>query len=250
MPVQNKKKKSKKKVLIIGARLDGYAGAIWDTLELTGEYEIVGFVDSAPELQKTVIRGVPVVGSTNDLFTLKIKADCAHIAVGDNVARWEIYNVLKKRGLKVVTLIHPTAIVSKQAQIAEGCFVGARAVINHGVAVGPVTIINTGCIVEHNNKLGAAVHLAAGASTSGRVQIDDFAFIGMSVNILPDIHVGSGSLIGPGATVTKNVPAKNSVKGYATKPHSQNIYVDAVRMSKGPLRKFSWRSRPCRSIRF
>ncbi len=219
-------KSDKKTIIIIGARVDGHAGVILDTLESLGEYDLVGFIDNTPDLQGKVLRGVPVIGSTDDLETIEIPADYVHIAVGDNVARGKLFQILKKRSVDVLTVIHPTAVVSRHASVAEGCFVGARAVINNGAVIGAVSIINTGAIIEHDNKIGFAVHMAPGTKTTGRVRIDDYAFVGVGATILPEIHVGSGAMIGAGATVVKDVSSKTTVIGYAAKKHHRNIYAD------------------------
>lgn len=220
------KAKNKKRLIIIGARLDGHAGVILDTIKSLNKYDVVGFIDNTPELQNKKIDGIPVIGSTDNLDLFKIPAQYAHIAIGDNLVRGNLFNALKKKGLCIETIIHPTATISKNTHINEGCFVGARAVINNGVTVGPVTIINTGAIVEHDNKIGFAVHVAPGVKTAGRVVINDFAFIGIGATILPDIHIGQAAMVGAGATVVKNVSSKTTVIGYAAKKHKKNIYVD------------------------
>jgi sugar O-acyltransferase (sialic acid O-acetyltransferase NeuD family) len=224
--LKNKTKNVKKRIVVIGACLRGHAGVILDTLDLINEYKLVGFIDNSPELQNKLISGVPVIGSTDDLDSLEIPAEYAHIAIGENVARGKLFRHLEQRGLNVVTLIHPTATISKRAKIGKGCFIGAGAVVNIGAVIGSASIINTGTIVEHDNKIGYAVHLAPGTKTTGRVQIDDFAFIGVGSTILPDIHIGSGAMVGAGSTVVKDVSPKTTIFGYAARKHYKNIYLD------------------------
>nr|MBP6342795.1 hypothetical protein [Candidatus Omnitrophota bacterium] len=72
----------KKTIIIIGARMDGHAGVVVDTLKEIGGYELVGFLDNTPSLQNKTISGVPVLGSSDELTTMKFPADCAHIAIG------------------------------------------------------------------------------------------------------------------------------------------------------------------------
>ncbi|MFC1595720.1 NeuD/PglB/VioB family sugar acetyltransferase [Candidatus Margulisiibacteriota bacterium] len=214
-------------IVVIGARMDGHAGVILDTCDAENKYKIIGFIDNTPEYQNTKINGIPVIGSTDDLEKLKLPTNNVHIAIGDNVARGKIFNRLKNIGLNVVSLIHPTATVSQKASIGEGCFIGPKAVINNGVEIKAATIINTGTIVEHDNKIGFAVHLAPGTKTTGRVHIDDFSFVGVGSTILPDIMIGAHTMIGAGSTVVKDVPPGTTVIGYAAKKHKKNIYVDA-----------------------
>lgn len=219
-------KNRKKTLVLIGARLDGHAGVVLDTLKEIGQYELVGFIDNTPALQKTKINGVPVIGSSDDLETMKIPADCVHISIGDNVARGNIFRILQKRGIEVVTLIHPTAIVSSGAIIKQGCYIGPQAIINTGTVIEDAALINSGSIIEHDDRIGFAAHMAPGTKTAGRVHVGDFAFVGVGATILPDIRIGSGAMIGAGATVVKDVPDRTTVVGYAAKKHRKNIYRD------------------------
>lgn len=216
--------KGREKILIVGARIDGQAGVVINALEALGDFEIVGFVDNTPQLQNTKVAGIPVIGSSNDLDILELPTKNFHVAIGDNVARYELYRKLKYRGCNAVSIIHPGAIVSRNVQIGEGSFIGPSAVINNGVHCGAVSIINSGAIVEHDSILGNSVHIAPGTRTGGRVKIGDYSFVGIGSIILPDITIGSAAMIGAGSTITKDVQSKTTMIGYAAKPHKKNIY--------------------------
>lgn len=219
---------AKRKIVIIGARLDGHAGVLLDVITEIGTYDIVGFLDSTPDLQGKRVAGIPVFGSTNDLETIAIPADCVHVAIGDNVARGNIFNMLSKRGIAIETIIHPAAHVSSKAHVGSGSFVGAGAIINNGARIGNASIINTGAVVEHDNVIGFAVHMAPGTTTAGRVSIGDYVFVGAGATVLPDIHIGSGALIGAGSTVVHDVSNKETVVGYAARRHVKNIYLETL----------------------
>ena len=51
--------------------------------------------------------------------------------------------------------IHPSAIISKDAQIAEGVAIGAYTVIEEGVIIGKDTIIYGHCYIGHHVKVGS-----------------------------------------------------------------------------------------------
>ncbi len=219
-------KKDKKQIIIVGARMDGHAGVVLDLMMEIGGYDVIGFVDNTLSLQNTNVNGIPVLGSTDNLDTLDFDTEDFHIAIGDNVVRHNLYKILKLRNLNVMTLIHPSATVSRYAEIGEGCFIGPHAVVNNGVSIGCVSIINTGTIVEHNSRIGNAVHVAPGVHTAGKVRIDDYSFVGLGSTVLPDIHIGNGVMVGAGTTITKNVPANTTMIGYAARKHTKNVYVD------------------------
>lgn len=217
--------KQKKEVIIIGARMDGHAGVIVNTIKTLDKYKLIGFFDNTPELQGTHVFGLPVIGSSDDLRKHDFAGKCVHIAIGDNVARSNLFKSLKKANIEVVTIIHPTAMISSDVTIEEGCFIAPGVIINNGSTISSVCIINSGAIIEHDNKIGHAVHVAPGATTAGRVIINDYAFIGVGSTILPDIEIGKGALVGAGSTVVRNVAPQITVMGYAAQKRKKNIYV-------------------------
>lgn len=221
-----KNEKIRERLIIIGARIQGHAGVVLDVLKEFAGYEVAGFLDNAPELQGKCIDGIPVLGRSDDIEEYKDKADCVHVAIGDNVARGKIYQNVKSLGMNVATLIHPSAVVSTRAVIGEGSFIGARAIVGNGTTLGEATIINAGAIVGHDNTIGFAAQLDSGAKTAGRVEMGEYTFVGIGATILPDIKIGSAAMIGAGATVVKDVSDRTTVVGYAAKKHGKNIYKD------------------------
>ena len=52
-----------------------------------------------------------------------------------------------------------------------------------------------------------------GCYLAGRVKIGNFTSVGATATTLPDVRVGSNSIVGAGAVVTKNVPNNTVVVG-------------------------------------
>lgn len=215
-----------KKVILIGARLDGHAGVVLDLLISKGEYKIIGFLDNTPELKNTKISGIPVLGSSSEVKNFISKTDLFHISLGNNYAREKIANDIINNNGSLLTLIHNTAIISKNVNIGDGSFIGPGTIINYGSSIGICSIINSGAIIEHDNVINDFVHIAPGVVTGGRVSIENKSFIGLGSSIIPDIRIGKNVLVGAGSTVVKDVEDKNSVLGYAAKPYykNKNIY--------------------------
>lgn len=212
---------------LIGARKDGQAGVVLDVLSYFENIEVVAFFDNTPELKDTFIDGVRVFGCITDMsHEILSNIDMFHICVGDNKARLELYRNLKTKGLKFLTLLHPTAVVSRTAKIGEGCFIGAQVVIQNNVTISNVTIINTSAVIEHDNVIGESVHVAPSASTAGRVTIGNMSFIGLGAVVIPDVVIGELSFISAGSVVAKNVSDKTKMIGYIAKAHTKNIYLD------------------------
>lgn len=235
---------SKRKIVLLGARIDGQAGVVLDCIDVIGGYEVVAFLDYTPSLRGAKLRGIPVVGTPDEINSLRGSIDAAHISIGDNFARYSYYCQIKQIGIPVDSVIHPSAVVSKNAYVGEGAFIGPNSIINTGAKLGSVCIVNSGAIIEHDNVLGNAVHFSVGCRSTGRVQVDDFAFIGAGATLLPDILIGMYSMIGAGATVVRNVSERSTLIGYAAQKHKKNIYQDAVAdvdaLNSVDLAKLNW----------
>ena len=216
----------KQQIIIIGAQLNGFAGEILEVVNETDRYEVIGFLDNAPELQHRKLEGIPVLGPVEGCASLALPTDLFHIAIGDNVSRGRIYNQLTALGKRPVTIIHPKAVVSRHATIGQGSYVGPAAVINRAVTIGPATVVAAGSVIHQMARIGFAVSIGSGVNIAGGVAIDDFSFVGMGSCVLPDLRIGSGVLIGAATTISRNVPAGTTMMDYATKEYPKNIYRD------------------------
>jgi acetyltransferase-like isoleucine patch superfamily enzyme len=100
-------------------------------------------------------------------------------------------------------------------QIGERTFISFGAWID--VARGVVRIgngceITKGCKILSHSAVEHALHPGV-ASQGGCTVIEDSVFIGMNAIILSNVKVGSNSIVGAGAVVTKNVPPYSVVAG-------------------------------------
>ena len=66
-------------------------------------------------------------------------------------------------GYDVPALIHPSAIVSPNATVGQGCFVLQRAVVNRDTIMEHAVLINSGAVVDHDSHLGSGVHIGLGS---------------------------------------------------------------------------------------
>lgn len=120
--------------------------------------------------------------------------------------RCDISEMLLDHGLYPVQAIHPAAYIAKTSSISEGCQVLAGATIGAKAEIGKYSILNTGCVVDHECQIGCGVHVGPGATLAGLVKVGDYSFVGAGATILPRINIGKNSLIGAGSVVTKDVP--------------------------------------------
>ena len=135
----------------------------------------------------------------------KYKGADFFVAVGTNHLRKEyIGNVLKNQ-LNLVTLIHPSAVISPNAKISPGTVVMAGAVVSSLTTIGMGCILNTSSTVDHDNVIGSYVHISPGCNTAGGVVIDELTWMGINSTVINRVHIASEIVVGAGSTVINDL---------------------------------------------
>lgn len=122
-------------IVIIG--VDGYGRLAKEIAELNG-YMLANFLDDNSPL---------AVGKIDEIEEIEDRYDGAIMAIGNPLIKEKIFRRLKKP----VSVIHPTAVVSKTAQIDAGCVTEANAVIDSEVVVKVGSFFCAGAVVNHNS---------------------------------------------------------------------------------------------------
>lgn len=221
---------ARENIIIIGANVHGLAAEILDTILSQDRYEVVAFYDRDTKLHGSEIRGIPIVGSPDQLLNGEKKFNGAlmHIAIGDNISRKEMYRKINECGIRFVSIVHPSAKIHSQSEIEEGCYIGPNAVVGNGVRIGSATILESGAIIQAESRVDSSSYISAGVTVGNKVTIGSTTFIGLGSTILPDIRIGSGVMIDAGSTVVQNVPSGRTMKAYSLKAYPKDIYQDTV----------------------
>ena len=201
------------RVLIVGAGGHGHvvADALICSRREGSDLEAVGFVDDDPSLEGATIMGLPVLGSTARLG--RVDHDAVFVAIGDNVSRAQLFGRLVAAGERVVTIVHPRAVVAATARVGSGVLVCAGAVVNAAAVLGDNAIVNTGATVDHHCILGAHSHIAPGAHLGGGVEVGEGSLLGIASAVVPGRRVGRWCVVGAGAVVTRDLPDRVTAVG-------------------------------------
>lgn len=127
------------------------------------------------------------------------------LAIGSNHIRAKIFEKVENSGFEVVTLIHPSSVVSLSASIGKGTVIMPNVVVNANAIVGKGTILNTSCIVEHECIIDDFVHISPNVAIAGNVRVGKLTHIGIGSNVIQGIIIGNNAIIGAGSTVVKNI---------------------------------------------
>lgn len=198
------------KLIIIGA--SGQGKVIADIAELNGYCDIF-FFDDNPQVK--FCGKYEVIGCCGDAS--KYKDADFFVAIGNTAIRRRIQTELIESGLRVVSLIHPSAVISKSVTIGVGTAVMAGAVINPDAVIGQGCIINTCASVDHDCKVGDFTHISIGARVAGTVKIGKNTWIGAGAVVSNNIDITDNCMIGAGAVVVKDLTESATYIGVPAK---------------------------------
>ncbi|MCS0047965.1 acetyltransferase [Vibrio antiquarius] len=194
---------------ILGA--SGHGKVVAEIAELNGYTNIEFFDDRWPGLQN--VEHWPVKGNSETLLKIAAQFDLTVIAIGNNKIRLEKQNLLSTAGAKFSVLEHPRATISRHSQLDKGTVVMAGAVINPFVKVGKACIINTSSTIDHDCRLEDGVHVSPGCNLAGGVTVGEGTWLGIGSQVKQLISIGTGVMVGAGATVVNHVPDLQTVVG-------------------------------------
>jgi len=206
-----------KPVVIIGA--GGHAAVVADALLAAGE-TVLGCTDADAARRESVC-GIPVLGDDTVLETMSVDAVQLANGIGGvrgEAARRNVQARLQERGWRFVEVRHPTAIVSRFAQIGAGVHLMAGSIVQAGASIGDGCIVNTAAVIEHDVQLGAWVHVAPRAVVCGSVRIGAMSHVGAGAVVRQGLQLGEGTVVGAGAVLVKDTPGDDVWVGTPARP--------------------------------
>lgn len=185
-------------IILVGG--GGHCKSVIDVIEQQAKYQIIGIIDKK-ELIGTEVLGYKIIGSDEDLPSLKKQFSYALITVGQiksNTVRVKLFETLKKLGFNMPAIISPLAYVSRHASVDEGTVVMHGAIVNPHAKIGKNCIINTKALIEHDTVVEDNCHISTGAIINGGVVVKANTFFGSNTTskeyIIIDGFIKAGSV--------------------------------------------------------
>lgn len=200
-------------IVLIGG--GGHCLSCIDVIRLENKYKIVGIIDVLNKVG-TSLSGIKIIGTDWDIPALVSKYKNFLITIGQiksTEKRRNIYDLLKKNGAILPTVISPKAYVSPSSVIDEGTIIMHNALVNAGAVIGRNCIINTGALIEHEAMVEDFCHISTHAVINGQVKIGKNSFIGSNSVIANNIHLPDGVVVGAGAVILKNTKESGTYIG-------------------------------------
>ncbi len=194
------------KSVIIGA---GKYGEVYLSYLKEAGVNVVGYLDDDPNVQGAMFGGVPVIGPTSILSSLKESFDveAVYCPLGNNRLRVKFLSQARLLGYKTPSYIHPTVIISDNVTIGEGVYILLGTNIMPHTVIEDFVMISMGVNVAHHNLLKTGTFLSTGCNFGASIIAEPYTYCGISSTIMTGLHrLGEDCLIGAGAVVIKDVP--------------------------------------------
>lgn len=202
---------SAKKIIIIGA--GGTSRDILDTINDINEhngkivFECLGFLDDDSSLHGRKLMGVSILGSID---MGKEYPDCFFVLgighVKNIFIKEDLMGRLNSSLERFVTIIHPTADVSKTAKVGIGSVLLRGVVVMSRVVIGNHVVVHPQAVISHDASIGDLSFIAPGASVGGSVKVGRSCFIGSNSCSREYLSIGDGSIIGMGTVILNDIP--------------------------------------------
>ncbi|MBR4747967.1 MAG: acetyltransferase [Abditibacteriota bacterium] len=181
-------------------------------------WNILGFMDDDDSIQGASINGYKVLGKTADVG--KYPHAYFVCAIGASKVREKIVANMKAVNANILfgTVIDPGVVKSDLVTIGEGTIICAHSIITVNVSIGDHVIVNLDCTIGHDAVLNDFVTLYPSVNVSGNTNIGHSVEMGTGMSIIQGKNIGDYSIVGAGAVVVKDIPAKCTAVGCPAKP--------------------------------
>jgi sugar O-acyltransferase (sialic acid O-acetyltransferase NeuD family) len=175
---------------------------------LAAGHDVTGFLDDGRA--GDIVRGL-AVRAPADAEALPGAAYV--IGIADPAVRSRLAALLDSRGLRPMTVQHPTGTVAPETVVGDGCVLLANTYLSSSVTLGEHTQVQYSATIGHDAELGKFVTVYPGANVSGGVVLADGSSVGSNAVVLQGRSIGEGAFVGAGSVVTRDVASGVTVVG-------------------------------------
>jgi sugar O-acyltransferase (sialic acid O-acetyltransferase NeuD family) len=185
------------------------------------DYDILDFVDNAPDLQGKAINNVPVLGDDAWLFNYQDEINVV-VGIGNSQMRKQVFEKFShKRNILFPNIIASNVKYSDTVLMGKGCIIYCSSILTVNITLGNFVIINLNCTISHDVFLNDFVTLYSNVNISGNVSIGMATELGVGTKIIQNKSIGDNTIIGAGAVVVKDIPSHCVAVGVPAKQIKQ-----------------------------
>lgn len=202
-------------MLIVGA--GGHAKEIALVLARNGEADLIFFEETPSSSSDLFLNKWPVVKGYEDLKNLSNKNIRFVLATGNPLLRFRFYQSFLSLGFVPFSVIDPTSIIGKSANIGSGINIMSFTFISENVTIKDGCLINAYVHIHHDAYIGEFCELSPSACVLGKVHLGAYCQLGSKSVVLPGVRLGDNVIVGAGAVVTQTLPDNSLAVGVPAK---------------------------------
>jgi sugar O-acyltransferase (sialic acid O-acetyltransferase NeuD family) len=189
-------------------------------------WNLLGFLDDNPKVQNTYINGYKVLGGIGQIEQFKdVQAVCA---IASYKVKSKIINSLTELNIRFPKIIHQSVHIPQYSSVGEGTIIYPGVIMTTNIEVGNHVIISPGCGIGHESIIEDFCSILWNVNISGNVRIGTGCMIGTGATVIQNIKVGRETTIGAGAVVVKNLPENCTAVGVPAKVIKFNDKVECT----------------------
>jgi sugar O-acyltransferase (sialic acid O-acetyltransferase NeuD family) len=200
---------TRKRLVVLGGPGDGLvvAEAIRHATAAGQDVELYGFLNDALPSGE-ILQSVPVLGRFEDWRMLDndVMFVPAVQKVKDMQARVNRIESLQIPDRRWTSVVHPHAVVSSDVQIGVGAFIASFATVQPESRIGRFASLRSGATLGHHCVVEDHTYVGPNATMCGRSKLSLGAHLGPGAVLLDSKAMGTFSVAGIAAAVTKSVP--------------------------------------------
>lgn len=195
-----------KQLILVGAGAFGLE--VWSWLKSSKGYNedfiFKGFIDSKIDnFRCEHFCNGKILGNIEDY---QIESNDVFVCtIGDPIIKERIILNLTKKGAKFINLIHQSAILFNNVQLATGIIVSPNCIISNSAQIHAHVSINLFCSIGHDTEIGEFSVLSSHCDITGYVRMGKGVFLGSSVSIVPNTSIADYVKVGAGAVVFRPI---------------------------------------------
>jgi sugar O-acyltransferase (sialic acid O-acetyltransferase NeuD family) len=150
------------------------------------------------------------------------------IAIGEPLLRESLWNKITDRGFGPVSLIDPTAIISKTAKIGKGVLIQSFVMISSDTDIKDNVFFQSGSGIGHDTVISEHTVICPLSVIAGNCIVGKRSFIGIGAAIKEKTTIGDDVIVGMGTAVYRNVKTNSVIIGnpgrVVKRSESMNIF--------------------------
>jgi sugar O-acyltransferase (sialic acid O-acetyltransferase NeuD family) len=146
-----------------------------------------------------------------------------------NHARRKKYEEAKVKGYECISYVSSKATTWPDLSIGENCFIFEDNTIQPYVKIGNNCVFWSGNHIGHHSVIKDHVFLTSHVVISGCCTVEDYAFFGVNATVRDETIIGTETLVGMGAIITKDTPPGSIWYGAkSTMKETKSVDIDSI----------------------